>query len=498
MPRSAEPLHDPIPLETIQAGAARHFAVSATAKAATQILRFGTVLVLARLLAPADFGVLAMVMSAIGIAELFRDLGLSQATVRAEQVTHGQVNTLFWINTVLGLLMTCLCLLAAPWLPAFFADDRVAAVAAAMSATFLLNGLAAQHLALLRRTLRFSTIARINFVSAVAGSLVALALAVAGLAYWALVTAAIATSAGNALGAWLASDWRPTRPAFDPGARSMISFGGYLVGFGFLTYLAQNAHIALIGRMFGAGAAGLYTRASTLITQPLSYAIDPLRLILPASLSRLQTDPQAFADHYLRTLSPLMLVSAPFSIWLAITAADVVHVLLGPRWDGAGQVLALLALGTIPQVINSTSGWLYLSRGDARGMMRWGAVGWTVVLAAMVSGLQWGIAGVAAMSSVSMFLIVVPCMYYACRNTQISLPAIWSATWRPVCAALLSAVALLALMRVCATWPSLARLVVTSTAYGIVYAGLMVLAFGERERAVALLQRVRGRWGRRR
>lgn len=493
MSRPGEPLHEPIPLEAIQSGTARHFTVSAAAKAGTQMLRLGTMLVLARLLAPADFGVLAMVMSAIGIAELFRDLGLSQATVRAETVTHGQINTLFWINALLGTLLAGLCLLLAQWLPALLADPRVGGVAAAMGSTFLLNALASQHMALLRRRLRFTTIAGINMSAAIAGSITALALAAVGAAYWALVASAIVTSAANAIGAWMRSGWRPTAPAFDVAARPMISFGGYLVAFGFLTFLAQNAHIALIGRLYGASAAGLYARASTLLSQPLSYAIDPLRLILPAGLSRLQGSPGDYADHYLRALAPLLLFAAPASVWLAVTSKDVIHVLLGAQWHSAHLVLTLLALGTIPQVICSSSGWLYLSRGDARGMMRWGAAGWTVVLLAMLCGLTWGINGVAAMYSLSMFLIVVPCMHFACRHTQITLSAIWSLAWRPAAAALLSGAALVALYEVGVAWAAHTRLLAGSAAFGLAYLALLAFVFGERARLVALLTALRAR-----
>lgn len=488
---SSDPVHAPIPLETIQADTARHFTVSAAAKAGIQLLQLATLVILARLLAPADFGVLAMVMSAIGIAELLRDLGLSQATVRAEHVTHGQINTLFWINVGFGLLMALLCVALAPTLTILFADTRVGPVAAAMGLTFLFNGLAAQHLALLRRTLRFPTIARINLSAAALGSITALSLAALGAAYWALVAAALVNSATNVVGAWLGSGWRPRAPAWDPAARPMLSFGGYLVGFGLLTYTAQHAHIILIGRFFGAAAAGLYVRASTLLTQPMNYAHEPLRLILPATLSRLQSDPAAFRQNYLGTLSPLLLGVAPFGLWLALCAPDVVHLLLGHQWSGTAQVLSLLAVSAAPQAISVSSGWLYMARGNARAMMRWGAMGWTVVIVLMMLGLFGGINGVAAMYSLSMFLLVVPCMYYACRGTQITLLDIWRQAWRPIAGAVLAAIPLALLNWTGAQWHAAVRLAAGSAVFGIVYFGLMIAVFGERERLLGLLAKLR-------
>ncbi|HUP91353.1 MAG TPA: lipopolysaccharide biosynthesis protein [Solimonas sp.] len=486
-----DPFGGPIPLEQIRAGSGRRFAITTSAKALGQLLRFGTLLVLARLLAPADFGVLAMVTSAIGIAELFRDLGLSQATVRVATITRTQVNTLFWINVAFGALTTGLCLLAAPHLGRLLSDPRVGAVASAMSFTFLVNALAAQHLALLRRNLRFGEIAGIGLVAAVAGSVVALALAALGAAYWALVAAVIVTGALTAIGAWRASGWRPSAPAYDPTVRPMISFGGYLVGFGFLSYLAQNVHIVLIGRLFGAGAAGMYVRASTLLSQPLSYALDPLRMIVPPTLSRLQEHPQELREHYLSMLAPLMLAVAPFSLWLALLAQDVVRVLLGAQWHDAAGVLALLALGAVPQVMSNTSGWLFLARGDSRGMMNWGAMGWTAVILCMLAGLPWGMNGVAAMYSLSMFLIVAPCMHYACRGTRIRLIDLWGITWRPIFGALVAAAAMAAALPLMADWRALPRVALASALYATVYLGLLAALPAERARLLELWARLR-------
>lgn len=481
-----DPFGDPVPLDEIRAGSARHFAVTTTAKAIAQILRFGTLLVLARLLAPADFGVLAMVTSAVGIAELFRDLGLSQATVRVRHISRSQVNTLFWINVAFGALMTLLCVLAAPWLGSFLSDPRAGAVAMAISGTFLVNGLAAQHLALLRRNLRFGEIARISVTAAIIGSLAALSLAVLGAAYWALVAAVIVTSLVNAIGAWRVSGWRPSAPAFDPSVRPLISFGGYLVGFGFLSYLAQNAHIVLIGRLFGAGAAGLYVRASALLAQPLSYALDPLRMIVPPALSRLQDRPEDLRRHYLNALTPLILVVAPFSLWLTLCSHDVVWLLLGTQWQGTADVAALLALGSVPQVMSNSSGWLYLARGDSRGMLYWGAFGWTVVIVCMLAGLPWGIRGVAAAYTLSMFLIVLPCMHYACRGTLIRLGDLWEITWRPLVAAVIAASTLALAMPIFTPWHALARLPAASLLFALAYLASLMVMPTERARLLAL------------
>lgn len=489
---STQRLGRTISVEQIREGAARHLAVTTGAKAAAQLLRIGTTLVLARLLTPGDFGVLAMVMSTVGIAELLRDLGLSQATMRAANISHGQVNTLFWINIALGAAMMALCLLLSPWFGTLLADPRATSVAAVISLNFPLNALAAQHFALMRRDLRFGEIARITLTSALAGSIAALALAAFGAAYWALVASILVTASGNLLGAWRRSGWRPTAPSYDPAASALMSFGGHLAGFGLLSYLAQNAHVALIGRMFGAGAAGLYVRASTLLSQPLSYALDPLTTIVPPALSRLQDRPAELREHYLRALAPLMRVAAPVSFWLALNATDTVHVLLGPQWSESARVLSLLATATVPQVLSYTSGWLYLARGDSRGMLRWGAVGWTVVILCMLIGLSGGIEGVAASYALSMFLIVLPCMHYACRGTALRLNDLWRASWRPVVAAGLSMLVSILVLPQWQAWTPLLRLLGSGSLFAAAYLAVLGAMPSERADLAAALRSLRG------
>ena len=493
---SPDPFGEPLELDEIRASSGRNLAITTLAKGGSQLLRFLTVLLLARLLAPADFGVLAMVTATIGIADILRDLGLSQATVRLPRITHAQINSVFWINVGLGSLMTVVGILTAPLLATFFADGRVTGVAAAMACNFLVNSLSAQHLALMRRSLRFAELARISLTTTVIGNLVALTMAALGAAYWALVVSALVSNLMTAGNAWRRSGWRPTAPAFDPSVRSMLSFGGYLVGFAFLTYLAQNLQIALIGRFWGAASAGLYTRAYALLMLPLGYVLEPLRMIAPAILSRLERAPGEFRDYYLDAVSIAVLVVAPASAWITLMAPDIVVCVLGPRWTEAGELLRWFALGAVPLILSNTTGWLYTSRGNARGLMNWGAFGWTVVIICMLFGMRWSIAGVAAMFTVGMYLIVVPCLVFAYRGTQIHLADLWKVIWRPIVGALAAAAPVAMLLPELQHWTAVGRLGTTLLVLGAAYLSLLLTVLGQRARIMKLWVQLRSKLGR--
>lgn len=462
------------------------------AQGASHGLRLITTLVLARLLSPAEFGIVATVMSAIGILGLFREMGLSAATVQRPVVTESQVNTLFWINLALGAGAMVIAAAAAPMVLAFFGDQRLLGVTLAMSTTFLFNGLSTQHMALLRRQLRFTILARISVACTLASSLVSLALAAAGARYWALVVATVGSSVLCAILAWHHCTWRPQRPAFDSSVRGMFNFGRYLVVYGLVGFLAQNAHNVAIGKLWGAAGVGLYGRAYLLYTMLMSYVLQPPHAVAVSTLSGLRGEPERFRRVYLRILAVMMLVAIPLSAYLVLAAEDIVRLLLGPGWERSATILRWLALSGLVQPISFSSGWLYMSRGNSRGMMWWGIFGWTLLLLALLAGVPFGLEGVAAAYTLSQFFLVVPCMLYAFRDTPLHLNDLPGLIWRPAAAAAAAGAALLALR---AQWPQLhwiGHMIVEGLAFAVVYGGLIGSAPAQRALIADILRQLRG------
>lgn len=481
---------DRIAAARVRADTGRHFAVTTASGVGTRLLRLATLVVLARVLAPADYGAVALVMSVYGVAQLLMDLGLSAATVQRERITPAQVNTLFWINAGLGGVLTLAGVAAAPLLALLFTDPRLEPAGRVLALGFVVGALAAQPLALLRRSLRFGTIARISVVSTVVNCATALTLALLGWHFWALVVASLAGDLATALGAWWRSGWRPAAPRYDPSSRELLAFGGYLAAFAFMTYLGRNLHVIFIGRFWGAAAAGLYTRAFGLLEQPLNLLMGPLRLIAPAALSRLTQSPADFRGHYLDTMALVLLVVAPLSAWLAFAAPDVVAVVLGPRWLETGELLQWLALGLVPQVLNQSTGWLYMATGRSRAMMQWGIGGWVVVILCLLLGLRWGVRGVAAMHAVSMILILVPCLHYACRDTAVTLGDIARVAWPPCAVALVAALVFVPVSALRAR--PLVDIAVSAPAYALAFVAVAALLPGQRRRLLGVVTHVRG------
>src|SRR6266478_6686310 len=181
-------------------------------------------IVLARLLAPADFGLVAIVTVLTSFAPLLIDFGLGDATAQRSKITQSQVSSLFWLSGGIGLAIAVVVAACSPVIAWLYGDPRVEMMALYSSTTFVLFGLSFQHLALLRRTMQFARIAKIQILSTLIGVAIAIFMAICGYGYWALVLRPIATSLCIAIGAWLVCRWRPGFPVFDSEVKSMVRF----------------------------------------------------------------------------------------------------------------------------------------------------------------------------------------------------------------------------------------------------------------------------------
>ena len=196
------------------------------AQGANLLLRVGSLMILARLLSPKDFGLVGMVMAFTGALTWFRDFGLSSAAIQHPNITKEQISTLFWINMLLGALLGLVALAMAPAIAAFYGRPELFGVTLVLAAGFLFNAAGVQHSVLLQRQMRFTALAVISIVSSTVSIAIAIAGAEAGYGYWALVAMSVTSPLIATLGFWLSTGWIPKMPRRRAGIRAMIHFGG--------------------------------------------------------------------------------------------------------------------------------------------------------------------------------------------------------------------------------------------------------------------------------
>lgn len=389
-------------------GAARPLArVAARGGAVTvlgQLLRIGvqvaSVVLLARLLTPHDYGVVAMVLAVIGVGELLRDFGLSSAAIQAPELSRGQRSNLWWITTGLGLALTLATAAAAPLVARLYDEPALVPVVQVLAVTFLLNGFAGQFRASLVRGLRFTRLAALDVLAPVLGLGVAIGVALGpaadGGGHWALVAQQLTQALVLAVGLCAAARWWPSLPDRTAPVGGMLRFGGHLVATQVLGYVASNVDALVIGRRFGTTDLGLYNRGQQLVTTTLSQLRTPTTTVALPVLSRIQDQHDRFGA-YVRRGQVVLGYTLVAGVALVVGATEpVVRLVLGAEWVSATTLLRLLAVAGAMQTLAYVGYWVYLARGLTADLLRYSAVTACLKVAGVLVGSAWGVEGVAA------------------------------------------------------------------------------------------------------
>ncbi len=388
-------------------------AVSVLAQAINTAVQIGTTICLARLLLPEDFGLIAMVSAVTGFANVLMDLGTRDATVQRPQITQEELNTLFWLTTGLGALFTTLVIVCAPIIAEFYKEDRLIRIAQFWGITFVLNALACQHTAILRRNLMFQKVALIEITANILGAATAVAMAVSGAGYWALVFRPLVAAALTDILIWFNCRWVPGLPGFTGEAKEIVKFGMNITGFTITDYVARSADRVGLGYTVGARELGQYHNAATVYDNALAVVTLPLHTVAVATLSKLKDNLDELRKAWSTALSALAFFAMPAFAILAVIGSDLIILLLGQKWAGAGGILTVYALRGPAHVIERTLGWLHVAAGRADRWMRWGVVSCVVQVMAVLCGLPFGAMGVAISCGICTYILFVPAILYA-------------------------------------------------------------------------------------
>lgn len=384
-------------------------------------LQFGSQIAMMRLLDPGAFGLIAMAMPALGLVQIFNDLGLTQATVQRNELTYEQSNALFWINLAISIGLALLLVLSAPLIAWFFHEPRLIPVTIALAALLVLSGLAAQQIALMNRHMRFATLATIDTSCTTAAVIVGIIAAWWGCGYWSLVLMQGANSLTITLLAWTMSGWRPSwRPRIAV-AWSLVRFGGHLTGYNFLGYIQNNFGNVLLGRFGGTNALGLYDRAFKLVVVPWWQVNIPVARVADTLLARLRGTADLYARAHQLMLQGLLLVSVPGLVWTAVMADTLVPMVLGRHWSEAAPIVTWFALAMIAYPFGATASWLYVSQGRVAEQLRCGVMSTACVVVALSIGVHWGPVGMARCYAAFAVIIEGVLLWGATRRGPVTL-----------------------------------------------------------------------------
>jgi len=413
--------------KTIRGGLAR-----LSAQGAGFLLRVGSLMVLARLLEPKDFGLVGMVTAFTGVLTLFRDFGLSSAAVQRSTVTEEQVSTLFWINMLVGALLGLLAVAMAPFIAVFYHEPRLFKVTIVLAAGFFFNAAGVQHSALLQRQMRFTALSVINIVSLIVGTAIAIGGAKAGYGYWSLVAMTVTLPIASTIGFWLTAGWVPGMPHRQAGVRSMIRFGGTVTLNGLVVYVANNFEKILLGRYWGVDALGLYGRAYQLVNIPTDNINSSVGEVAFSALSRLQDDPTRLKSYFLKGYSLVLALTLPITTACVLFADDIVVVLLGPKWKDTAAIFRFLGPTIMVFAIANPLSWLLSSIGWVGRNLKIALLIAPTMMAGFVIAMPYGPRGVAFAYSAVLTLWLLPLIAWCVRGTVVSFWDILLTVSRPL------------------------------------------------------------------
>lgn len=406
-------------MTSLGARAARGGAITLVFQAAKVALMLVSTIVLARLLDPTDFGLVAMVTALIGVAEIFRDFGLSMAALQAKTLTQRQQSNLFWINAGVGAVLSVLAILLAGPIAAFYGEPRLQEIVVFCSMVFVLGGLTTQFRVRINRELRFFTLAWTDFAPYLLAFLAAVIVAANGGGYWALVIQQLTLAGAALLMSVALARWWPSLPHRGEQMRPLLNFGVSFAATQLISYATRNVDSIALGRVWGPEPLGMYNRAYQLVTAPLSQINTPLSRVAIPVLSRIGDDDATFVRYLRQAQLIATYVTASVFLMLAGIGTPLVVLTMGAQWAPAGAILSVLAIGGVFRSINQISYWIYMSRGLAGHQLRFFLVAQPIVLAVMLAGLPWGAMGVAIGNAAGFAAYWVAALLWAGRCARI-------------------------------------------------------------------------------
>ncbi len=385
-------------------------------------LQFVQLAVLARFLAPGDFGLMALVGAVILFTQIFADAGVSNAIIHRQDISRSQLAGLYWLNVGMsGTLMLGLMLLS-PLLAALYHEPRLQGLLIWVSGTLLINALSQQWRILAEKELQFDKLARIELGSAGLGFATACLLAVNGAGVYSLVAGVLVNSLTMTGLAWLLlkPEWLPLQHCKWTEIRGFVGFGAYMVGNNLLNTFTTQADILLGGRLLGSASLGQYSVPRELSLR-LGNLLNPIvtRVGFPV-MSKAQHDREQLQRVYLKTLRMTASVNFPLYLALSLFAPEIVQLLLGPSWTQSADLLRILALWGMVRATANPSGSLIFAVGRADLAFKWNLGLAFAMTPTLWFGSHYGNTGLAIALLASQTLLIVPA---------------WAILIRPLCGA---------------------------------------------------------------
>jgi O-antigen/teichoic acid export membrane protein len=377
--------------------------------------------VLARLLTPDAFGLVALANVFVVFMQIFLHQGFAQALIQRQQVDPEHLDTAFWTNVGIGCLLAIVSLASAEQISAWFNQPQLSPILRVLSLVFVINSLNDVQQAVLERQFAFKSIAIRTLVAVVVSGGVGIGMAIAGLGVWSLVGQQLIYEAVAVLVLWGASDWRPGLRISSAHFKDLFSFGVNILGFNFLSYVNTRADDFLIGYFLGPTALGYYAIAYRVLTVMIQLLVNTIAQVALPTFSRLQEDLEKFRRAFYTATQLTSFVAFPTFLGMAVMARELVLVLFGEQWLPSVPVMQILAFAGILRSVTFAKGSVFLALGKPAWQFRLSLLNAVLNVTGFLIAVRWGILAVACSYVIRAYSVFPIGQWLLTKLTQIRL-----------------------------------------------------------------------------
>ncbi len=410
------------------------------------VLGIGSTAILARILTPGDFGLVAMVAPLLALADSLSNFGLETAAVQKEELDNEQLSLSFWLSLKVNAVIVGLMVIMAPILAHFYGKQELIGITLLMTFSFLVVCLTFVHKSLLKRQMRFGIITTIEVISQVVAAAIAIFAAYKGWSYWALVLQLVVMQLIQSIGYLIICPWLPEKQIksekTNVNLQAMLSYGAHLTGFRFLMRIGMQLDRILVGYLSGATALGLYQVAYKWSYFSFEQVYFPLFDVAVSSFSRTLHDTNLYRSYCRKGLMLLFTLCMPALTFSFVEAQNLLVLLLGNQWLEAVPLFRVLSIAIFFGSMYRVTKWLYVSAGQTQQQFRWGLIHTPIVIVAVAIGSQWGAIGVATGYTTATCLLTFPSVAFCLKTSPLTAKDFLAAVFCPAFSSISAAIVL--------------------------------------------------------
>lgn len=386
-----------------------------------KLLSIFSIIVLARLLTPSDFGVVGISAIVIGMISLMQDFGLNAALIQKKNDISETANIVFYCTILINFLLYVIAFFVAPFASEYFKEPAITSIIRVGGLSLIIDSLSSGNTGILTKRLLFKKIAFVTFVRNVIGVISSIILAFLGFSYWSLIYGNLISSILNTILLWVVSDWRPTLQFNFRVAREMFSYGKNIIVIIAMTFGVKNADNFVVGRILGSESLGVYGIAYKFGMFSATYISTTIGTVLFPVYSQLQDSKEAMKRAYLKTLRFVSYFAIPLSIGTIVLAHEFVIYILGAKWEAVTFPLQILTIAGLFASLGGPSWNIFLAAGKPSISSKIAIIEFVTIIILIYPFIKvYGLSGSAFVVSVSFIIGTIYSFQELCGILDIS------------------------------------------------------------------------------